>query len=588
VSLIPPNTKIYKLLKFVGRKALFWISVNVSSSVLMVGIEFALSLSIALLINSLGINSQPILLPFGLSSLNFGRKEFIAILIFIGFARSVTQFIINQTSTYSDNVIGLRLNQLLLLKYFKGSNFDGSIAEYHHYSRTIFSRASAFCRFGMQIIPSLIQSTLIVAILAYKNLELTTAGVIGLGTSGLLISFASKQAVNFSTIIRDFTNSWNKRIVRTIRNWNMLRALRLLEQEHHLIAMDQFTEIALHIRTDFFSTIIGTLPQLFGILVITGLITLQLNFPRMSGIEFFGYLYLFLRFAQTLGNAVSTFGQLATSYPQFKTAIKFFFSFTPEQITEAVSNIGLIKISGSNWSTVGKEAIDSKKTKKKNKEFIFPEPPEIILKDVSFTYEEGAQVLSKVNIVVPSCSSLAIVGPSGSGKSTLLSLILGVNTPQHGLITIGGLKPEEYFEKYSQSVSYVGADPYLMEGSIKENILFGNSLEITNDDIMKALTFASLSNWVNILPQGLNYHITENGDGLSTGQKQRLSLARAFLRRPSLLVLDEISANLDLTTEKEIATTLEQMNYNATILIVSHRSGLVEHITNRINLNKKN
>jgi ABC-type multidrug transport system fused ATPase/permease subunit len=187
-----------------------------------------------------------------------------------------------------------------------------------------------------------------------------------------------------------------------------------------------------------------------------------------------------------------------------------------------------------------------------------------------------------LNVEVEAGSQLAIVGPSGSGKSTLLALVLGVLRPTEGEIIVDGVSPAQFCESPDARIAYVGAESFLIDGTVRENLLYGRSEAFTDSEMIAALQAAQLENWYLETKDPLNYLISENGEALSTGQKQRLSLARALLSKPSLLILDEISANLDVKTEAEVALTVAGLTGICTTLIVSHREGIVKHVTNRL------
>ncbi|MGZ3420120.1 MAG: ATP-binding cassette domain-containing protein [Polyangiales bacterium] len=204
--------------------------------------------------------------------------------------------------------------------------------------------------------------------------------------------------------------------------------------------------------------------------------------------------------------------------------------------------------------------------------------PSIRIEGLRFEYPGArAPVLHDIGVVVPSAAQFAIIGPSGSGKSTLLAIIMGVLTPTIGRVLVGGKEPKSYFGNGNPRLGYVGAEPFLIAGSLRENLLYGCREPVSEADIEKALSQAQLLQTVTSLPNGLEYQLDENGRGLSAGQQQRVCLARALLGRPQLLILDEASANLDVETELQVADSLQALRGQCTILIVSHRPGMIRH-----------
>ena len=139
---------------------------------------------------------------------------------------------------------------------------------------------------------------------------------------------------------------------------------------------------------------------------------------------------------------------------------------------------------------------------------------------------------------------------------------------------VGGEKVGRY--------SFLGADPFLLAGSVRENLSYGATHELDDEALWSALDAARVREAISALPTGLDHPIGEDGSGLSAGQKQRLCLARALLMRPSILVLDEVSANLDEATEAQLAETLRGLRGSVTVFLVSHRPGILVHADDRL------
>lgn len=179
---------------------------------------------------------------------------------------------------------------------------------------------------------------------------------------------------------------------------------------------------------------------------------------------------------------------------------------------------------------------------------------------------------------LPAKKTLVILGPSGAGKSTLLQLMLGVSTPSSGQVIIesGGKKNkiEELRPAILNSFGYVGPDPFIIEGTIYDNLVYGLYRIPTKDELNEAIELAQCQ-FVYSMKNDLNHHLTEQGTGLSAGQKQRLSLARALLRHPKALFLDEATSNLDRETEAKLIKSLEKLKGRTTLIVVTHREALL-------------
>ena len=212
------------------------------------------------------------------------------------------------------------------------------------------------------------------------------------------------------------------------------------------------------------------------------------------------------------------------------------------------------------------------------------------LKQVSFSYPlTTTPVIQKMDLEIPPAKTLVITGTSGSGKSTLLNLLLGMSTPSSGEIqvhldhTAGWQSLSEARGRLLQSVGYVGAESFLTEGTVYENLIYGLREKPAAQEIREALTKADCG-FVDELPLKLEHRLTDQGQGLSAGQKQRLGLARALLRKPRALFLDEATANLDLDTEAKLIQTLHRLKSQMTIVAVSHRPALLELADDQLSL----
>jgi len=168
-----------------------------------------------------------------------------------------------------------------------------------------------------------------------------------------------------------------------------------------------------------------------------------------------------------------------------------------------------------------------------------------------------------------------IKGTSGKGKSTLLMLITGILRPQQGNIFIDSEQPEDFFNRDGNRIGYVGAEPYLVRGTLYENLLYGLKYRPSEKELWNALKKASADSFVKEV--GLDYKINEDHSGISAGQKQRLCIARAFLNDPTLLILDEATSNLDIHTEKKILDELKMLKGKVTTIFVSHRAAPLEY-----------
>lgn len=197
---------------------------------------------------------------------------------------------------------------------------------------------------------------------------------------------------------------------------------------------------------------------------------------------------------------------------------------------------------------------------------------DITFKDVEFSYDGRETVLKGVNFRVKAGQKVAIVGPSGAGKTTLVSLLLRFYRPISGEIHYSNL-PASVLETRAlrRRFGYVPQEATLLSGSIMENLRYGNT-EATEAEVLQAAQAAGIHDMISHLPEGYNTLIGERGTRLSEGQKQRISIARALIRDPDVLIMDEPSSALDSSTEAAVFRALPKMFGRKTVFIISHRS----------------
>jgi thiol reductant ABC exporter CydD subunit len=183
--------------------------------------------------------------------------------------------------------------------------------------------------------------------------------------------------------------------------------------------------------------------------------------------------------------------------------------------------------------------------------------------------------LADVSLTVTAGETLALIGPSGCGKSTVLSALLGLIDPDAGSIRVGGVELSELDpEAWRSRLGWVPQRPHLFDASIADNVRVGRR-ESSDEEVRAAISDAGLADVVANLPAGLDTILGDRGAGLSAGERQRLALARAFLRDAPLLLLDEPTAGLDGHTEQEIVQAIRRLARGRTVVLVAHRPALV-------------
>lgn len=196
---------------------------------------------------------------------------------------------------------------------------------------------------------------------------------------------------------------------------------------------------------------------------------------------------------------------------------------------------------------------------------------DIELENITFRYGSRSPVLKDINIKIPKGKKVALVGESGSGKTTVSKLLLKYYTPEEGKIKVSGYDIEE-LDLYAlrKAIAYVPQNVELFSGSIRENIVLGKE-NVSYEEMKTACENASCSSFIERLPAKYDTFLDEAGGGLSGGEKQRLALARALVKKSKFLILDEATSNLDFISEAKIYDTLFNKGRNLTMLIIAHR-----------------
>lgn len=200
----------------------------------------------------------------------------------------------------------------------------------------------------------------------------------------------------------------------------------------------------------------------------------------------------------------------------------------------------------------------------------------IRFKGVSFSYEDGREVLQDINLTIPKGKNIAIVGASGAGKSTLVDLIPRFYDPSSGTISLDGTDLKDFRTKDLRSlIGNVNQDPILFNDTIFNNIAFGVE-GATMEQVIAAAKIANAHDFIMEKEEGYNTNIGDRGVKLSGGQRQRLSIARAILKNPPILILDEATASLDTESERMVQDALDYLMTNRTTISIAHRLSTIK------------
>jgi ABC-type multidrug transport system fused ATPase/permease subunit len=202
----------------------------------------------------------------------------------------------------------------------------------------------------------------------------------------------------------------------------------------------------------------------------------------------------------------------------------------------------------------------------------------IRIANLSFSYTaDGPHILENLNLVVPRGQMVAIVGPSGGGKSTIINLITRLYRPSSGNILIDGHDLNDIaIESWWRRLGVVTQEIIVLNDTIRKNLTFGMRGQVSDEQLREAARLAAIADWIEGMPDGYDTSVGDRGGRLSGGQRQRIALARAIVRNPDVLILDEATSGLDTLTERTIQKQLQSFSRGKTMIVIAHRLSTVK------------
>jgi ATP-binding cassette, subfamily B, bacterial len=367
---------------------------------------------------------------------------------------------------------------------------------------------------------------------------------------GLISSVLSRRIKSIQKVIVSETTALAGSTTESLRNIELVKTLGLAEQEIERLNMTTEKILKLELKKVRYLRSLGFIQGTAVNLLRTSILFLMLFLifsQRITVGQFFSlFIYSFFIFGplQELGNIINIYRETEASLNHFEEILKIP-SEPPPVDPVPLGSLGSLEFEG-----------------------------------VTFQHRTANRpALVDVNFHIARGETVAFVGPSGAGKTTLVKLLVGLYRPQSGLIRYNGIDAGriERSELRSQ-IGFVTQDTQLFSGSIRENLLFVRP-DATDEECLDALHRAAADSLLARASQGLDTLIGEGGVKVSGGEKQRLSIARALLRRPRLLVFDEATSSLDSLTEEEITTTIREVGERADVItiLIAHRLSTVMH-----------
>lgn len=367
---------------------------------------------------------------------------------------------------------------------------------------------------------------------------------------GFLSSVLSKRIKKIQKTIVAETTALAGSTTESLRNIELVKSLGLAKQEIERLGNTTQKILGLELRKIKYIRSLSFIQGTFVNFLRNGLLFLMMYLIFVDKItvgEFFSlFIYSFFIFGplQELGNIINVYRETEISLNNFQKILS-----TPKD-PKPLNPISLDKITNLNFNHVGFKHLSANNN---------------ALEDVSFGANQG--------------ETIAFVGPSGSGKTTLVKLLVGLYKPKIGEILYNGISREEIdLDVLREKIGFVTQDTQLFSGTIRENLLFVKP-NASDEDCLKVLHQAACQNLLARAEKGLDTIIGEGGVKVSGGEKQRLSIARALLRRPDILVFDEATSSLDSITEDEITSTIKEVSdiKDQITILIAHRLSTIKH-----------
>ncbi len=527
----------------IDRRILLLLCFAVGAALAMAGIEALFASCIRRLMLLLGMFGSPAVV----SETEWTESQVLLAILSLGVVRGVIL-----TSTLSIpyaieyRILGrLRDGELRRLTIAKGP-LNGAVAESASLILETFAKAGRCAFFLTNLIASGCVCAGLLAAMFFVNTTFSLVALCGAMVIGLVVWTASRRLKAASRSQLTPLVELSEGVQRVTSNWLLMRAMRTERREYDSLATAN-DKLA---RSATIGAALGlssaTISAVFGIFLLVGLIKLRSMYSETSGPVFISLVYLLIRTVQTLTTMSTNLGQLSAFQPFLRTSLTRHLEngrLSTPRVDDSPSEAGRLE-----------------------------ESPGVVVRDLRFRYAGSERlVVNGVSFVLPPRGFLGVIGPSGCGKSTLVSLLLGVQRPLAGEVLIDGIASGDFCDRWSDAIGYVGTDPHLFRGSIRENLVYGNRRTVSADDFEQALKMADAHEMIRRRSGGLDDPLFDAGSSLSSGEKQRLALARALLRQPRLLFLDEVTANLDRRAEQEITRTIGRLKGHCTMIVVSHR-----------------
>lgn len=475
--------------------------------------------------------------PFGLSP--------IAALLIFSTCAAIFRFLGQLLPALASHDFNRRLREALMRSVLGGvvERHVLSVAEVSHLFTEVLQRCSDFVFSVTTAAIAICVFGLVLAGLLLTSWQMTVVALLFTGLLGLLLVGMRRYYGRYIHLLHRRSRELTVTLLRDARNGHLLRILGANDREvDHLMSISREHIRSLR-RYYFWFSLSSSLPLLAWSFLLVALLSFNARMEFLSAEGLLPLVYLLMRLGGSIGGLSTAIGQVQQNRPHVAELVSYSDYLFPPQVAD-----------------VAKE-----------------EPPARLLPLVvqGLSVGRDALLVDGINFSIAEGEMVLVSGPSGRGKTTMIMTLIGLLRPLAGDVSWGGksittIDPGQLRRR----IGYAGIEPYLLDADIKTNLLFGLEHENVSDaDIDQAL-YLACAEFVHELNGGLAHVLREAGEGISAGQKQRLSLARCLLRRPEILFLDEATANIDEATEATIMEQIRAAYPELVIVAISHRASL--------------
>ena len=406
---------------------------------------------------------------------------------------------------------------------------------------------------------------------------LTLVAVVTIPLSGFLVAKVAKLAQKHYGVQRKTLGELNSRIEEDYSGQLIIKS-----NAHTAESLRAFSEVNQRFtetdwRAQFFSSVAFPITHIFTNLGYVAVCVFGGNLA-IAGKIMIGDVQAFVQYTNQFNRPITSIAQIASTIQLTLAAAERVFNFLDEkeesqevqlQVPSAKTSLAL---SGASASTVAKTV--SASVKSSSTSVI---QGAIEFHDVSFSYDKTKPTITNFSCRIKPGMQVALVGPTGAGKTTIVNLLMRFYDPDSGYITIDGQPTRELpREAVRRLFGMVLQDTWLFSGTVEENLKYGNP-KATHEDVVNVCKKAHIDHFISSLPDGYKTKISEDSDNVSAGEKQLLTIARAMIENPPMMILDEATSNVDTRTEQLIQDAITKLTHGRTSFIIAHRLSTIRN-----------